>query len=106
MRKCWCYQCRRSSPVVVSAVASYFIARTTPLYYSLTLRGGNYSHNSSKKSIGDRYEKFGQFCRAVNEDRHDNADPAFTIRSATREAVVDEADSSSDSDDGIGQDHF
>ena len=70
------------------------------------LRGGNYSHDSSKKSIAERYEKFGQLCRAVNEDRHDNADPAFTIRSATREAVVDEADSSSDSDDGIGQDYF
>ena len=70
------------------------------------LRGGNYSHDSSKKSIGERYEKFGQFCRAVNEDRHDNADPAFTIRSATRAAIVDDADSSSDSDDGIGQDYF
>ena len=35
--RCWCYQCRRSSPVVVSMVASYVIARTTPLYNSLRL---------------------------------------------------------------------
>ncbi len=37
MQRCWCYQCQRSSPVVVSAVVGYFIARTTPLCYSLTL---------------------------------------------------------------------
>jgi hypothetical protein len=40
--RCWCYQCRRSSPVVMSIVASYVIARTTPLYNSLMpqSRGG------------------------------------------------------------------
>jgi hypothetical protein len=45
------------------------------LWYSL--RGLNYSHDTSKKNIEERHHKFGEFCRYVNADRHDNATEAL-----------------------------
>jgi hypothetical protein len=75
------------------------------LWYSL--RGLNYSrHDSSKHNIAERHEKFGEFCRYVIADRHDNATAAFQKRTAGEPPVVDEAASSSDEDDGVETDFW
>jgi hypothetical protein len=70
------------------------------------LRGGNYSHDTSKHSITERHEKFGEFCRYVTADCHDNADLAFANRAATGPLAEEDAGSSSDSDDGVGQQDY
>jgi hypothetical protein len=70
------------------------------------LRGGNYSHDTSKHSVTERHEKFAEFCRYVTENRHDNADLAFANRAAAGPLPEEDACSSSDSDDGVGQDYY
>jgi hypothetical protein len=74
------------------------------LWYSL--RGLNYSHDTSKKNIEERHNKFGEFCRYVNADRHDNATEAFKIRTAAGPPIVDDVASSSDEDDGPAEDFW
>ncbi len=73
------------------------------LWYSL--RGLNYSrHDSWKKNIAERHDKFAEFCRCVIADRHDNATAAFKKRTAAGPPVVYDAASSSDDDDGCQPD--
>jgi hypothetical protein len=74
------------------------------LWYSL--RGLNYSHDTSKKNIEERHNKFGEFCRYVNADRNDNATEAFTTKTAAGPPIVDDAASSSDEDDGPAEDFW
>ena len=61
----------------------------------------HFRHDSSKQNIVERHDKFGEFCRYVIADRHDNATAAFTKRTAGGPPVVDDAASSSDEDDGV-----
>ena len=42
----------------------------------------------------------------MNEDRHDNGDLAFANRAATGPLAEEDAGSSSDSDDGVGQQDY
>ena len=71
-----------------------------------SLRGGNFSHDTSKQNINERHGKFGEFCRFVNEDRHDNADKAFDNRHAAGPPSVNDSDSDDDSDDGVEEDFY
>ena len=71
-----------------------------------SLRGANHSHDSSKQSINERRAKFGEFCRCVNEDRHDNADKAFENRRASGPPTENDSDSEDDSDDGVQEDFY
>ena len=71
-----------------------------------SLRGGNYSHDSSKQNINERRAKFGEFCRYVNEDRHDNADKAFENRGASGPQPDNDSDSDDESDDVVEEDCY
>jgi hypothetical protein len=71
-----------------------------------SLRGGNYSHDSSKQNINERRAKFGEFCRCVNQDRHDNADKAFDNRRAAGPQTDNDSDSDDESDDGVAEDFY
>jgi len=72
------------------------------LWYSLRYT----RHDSSKQNITERHDKFGEFCRYVIADRHDNATAAFTKRIAGGPPVVDDAASNSDEDDGVDTDFW
>jgi hypothetical protein len=75
------------------------------LWYSR--RGLHYSRQDSlKQNIAERHDKFGEFCRYVIADRHDNATAAFKKRTAGGAPVVDDAASSSDEDDGVETDFW
>ena len=71
-----------------------------------SLRGGNYSHNSSNHSIGERRMKFGEICRFVNQDRHENADKAFADRRAAGPENENDSESDDSSNDGVGEDCY
>jgi hypothetical protein len=71
-----------------------------------SLRGGNYSHDSSKQNINERRAKFGEFCRCVTQDRHDNADKAFDNRHAAGPQTDNDSDSDDESDDGVAEDFY
>ena len=71
-----------------------------------SLRGGNYSHNSSNHSIVERRMKFGEICRFVNQDRHENADKAFADRRAAGPENENDSESDDSSNDGVGEDCY
>jgi len=71
-----------------------------------SLRGGNYSHNSSNRSIGERRMKFGEICRFVNQDRHENAEKAFADRRAAGPENENDSESDDSSNDGVGEDCY
>ena len=71
-----------------------------------SLRGGNYSHDSSKQNINERRAKFAEFCRYVNQDRNDNADKAFDNRRAAGPQTDNDSDSDDESDDVVAEDFY
>ena len=91
----------RIEQVITLAHEAHF---RSELWFSL--RGGNFSHDTSKQSIAERHGKFGEFCRFVNEDRHDNADKAFENRNAKGPSTVNDSDSDDDSNDGVPDDFY
>jgi hypothetical protein len=94
----------KTSPIEQLITVAHEARFRLELWYSL--RGLNYSHDTSKTNIQERHEKFAEFCRHVNEDRHDNATAAFTSRTTEGPPIADDAGSSSDSDDGCEQDYW
>ena len=71
-----------------------------------SLRGGNYSHDSSKQNINERRAKFAEFCRYVNQDRNDNADKAFDNRRTAGPQTDIDSDSDDESDDVVAEDLY
>jgi hypothetical protein len=91
----------RIEQVITLAHEAHF---RSELWFSL--RGGNFSHDTSKQSIAERHGKFGEFCRFVNEDRHDNADKAFENRRAAGPQPDNDSDSDDESDDVVAEDFY
>ena len=75
------------------------------LWYALALT--RYRHTIKRTYIEERFEKHAEFCKMVAQGRRESGTAAFKHRnSAVKNVFDDNADTSSDSDDGVSQDYY
>ena len=75
------------------------------LWYALALT--RFRHTIKRTYIEERFEKHAEFCRMVAQGRRESGTAAFKHRnSAVKNVFDDNADTSSDSDDGVSQDYY
>ena len=75
------------------------------LWYALALT--RFRHTIKRTYIEERFEKHAEFCKMVAQGRRESGTAAFKHRnSAVANVLDDNADTSSDSDDGVSQDYY
>jgi hypothetical protein len=75
------------------------------LWYALSLT--RFRHTINRSYITERFKMHPEFCKFVAQDRRKNGTAAFKYRNAAVSKVLDDnADSSSDSDDGVSGDYY